>query len=71
MKRSELNDKIKSGLAIDEDNVIVINGKTKTVLPLSGAEFDLESGKVMLKYIYPAKQRQPKAQTISSKGGKK
>lgn len=71
MKRSELNDKIKTGLTIDDDKIIVINGKTKCVLPLSGAEFDLESGKVMLKYVYPTKTRQPKTETVQSKGAKK
>lgn len=71
MRRSELNDKIKTGLEIDEDNIIVVNGKNKSVLPLSGAEFALECGKVMLKYVYPTKTRQPKAATVQAKGGKK
>ena len=71
MKRAELNDKIKSGLTIDEDHIIVQNGKNKQVLELSGAEFDLESGKVMMKYLVPAKTRQSRTQTVQSKGGKK
>lgn len=71
MKRSEIEEKIQRGIQIDEENVTVLIGKKSATATLCGANYDLETGKVTLKYAIPATPRGSKELTAKSrKGGK-